>query len=153
MHHPDYTDLPMIKVTEHSQMKIRLSPELKARIEAAVANSEIVTRLDAAFQLDKADCEGGILDKLKAIAAEEPPKTLQGTWRNFKEKMTLGLRHAETLKIWKDATKFVGYTPPEAVAACIKTMIIEEMCESQHVILLLQAMKDETQQQTLHPID
>ena len=86
MHHPDYTDLPMIKVTEHSQMKIRLSPELKARIEAAVANSEIVTRLDAAFQLDKADCESGILDKLKAIAAEEPPKTLQGTWRNFKEK-------------------------------------------------------------------
>ena len=135
-------------------MKIRLSPELKSRIEATVANSEIFTRLDAAFQSDSTDCDGVVLGKLKAIAMEEPPKTLRGTWRNFKEKMTLGLRHAETLKIWKDATKFVGYTPPKAVAACIKTMIVEAMIEPKHVILLLQAMKDETQkQQTLHPID
>lgn len=143
----------MSKVTEQPQMKIRLSSELKALIEAAAdannrsLNAEITTRLEATFQSDKADYEGGVLGTLKAIAAEEPPKTLRGTWRNFKEKMALGLRHAETLNIWKDAIKIVGYTPPAAVAEGIKAMIFAEKIEPQHVIMLLQAMKEAEIQQ------
>jgi hypothetical protein len=143
----------MSKVTEQPQMKIRLSSELKALIEAAAdannrsLNAEITTRLEATFQSDNADYEGGVLGTLKAIAAEEPPKTLRGTWRNFKEKMALGLRHAETLNIWKDAIKIVGYTPPAAVAEGIKAMIFAEKIEPQHVIMLLQAMKEAEIQQ------
>lgn len=143
----------MSKVTEQPQMKIRLSSELKALIEAAAdannrsLNAEITTRLEATFQSDKADYEGGVLGTLKAIAVEEPPKTLRGTWRNFKEKMALGLRHAETLNIWKDAIKIVGYTPPAAVAEGIKAMIFAEKIEPQHVIMLLQAMKEAEIQQ------
>ncbi|MDX9987784.1 Arc family DNA-binding protein [Thiothrix unzii] len=143
----------MSKVTEQPQMKIRLSSELKALIDAAAdannrsLNAEITTRLEATFQSDKADYEGGVLGTLKAIAAEEPPKTLRGTWRNFKEKMALGLRHAETLNIWKDAIKIVGYTPPAAVSEGIKAMIFAEKIEPQHVIMLLQAMKEAEIQQ------
>lgn len=143
----------MSKVTEQPQMKIRLSSELKALIDAAAdannrsLNAEITTRLEATFQSDKADYEGGVLGTLKAIATEEPPKTLRGTWRNFKEKMALGLRHAETLNIWKDAIKIVGYTPPAAVSEGIKAMIFAEKIEPQHVIMLLQAMKEAEIQQ------
>ena len=139
---------------------LRIEPETRARLEAIAKangrslNAEIAMRLDASLESDScsttsdnADYEGGVLGTLKAIAAEEPPKTLRGTWRNFKEKMALGLRHAETLNIWKDAIKIVGYTPPAAVAEGIKAMIFAEKIEPQHVIMLLQAMKEAEIQQ------
>jgi threonine synthase len=135
------------KAAEQPQMKIRLSSELKALINAAASssnrtlNAEITTRLEATFKADY-DCNGGALNTLKAVIAEEPPKTLKGTWQNFKDKLALGVRHAETLNVWKDAAKIVGYTPPPAAAEGVKAMIFAEKVEPQHVIMLLQAMKD-----------
>jgi hypothetical protein len=138
---------PMAKSTEQPQMKIRLSPELKALIDAAASasnrtlNAEITTRLEATFTTDY-DYNGGALNTLKAVIAEEPPKTIMGTWQNFKEKMALGFRHAETMNVWKEAVRIVGYTPPPAIAEGIKAMIFAEKVEPQHVVMLLQAMKD-----------
>jgi hypothetical protein len=138
----------MSKAPEQPQMKIRLSPELKALVDNAAKlsnrtlNAEITTRLEATFN---AEYDGGILNTLKVIAAEEPPRTLKGTWQNFKEKMALGMRHAEMLNVWKESVKIVGYTPPPAIAEGVKSMIFASEVSSDHVVLLLQAMKDETE--------
>lgn len=70
--------MPRTKVNDYPQMKIRLSPELKAKIdETAKANNrtlnaEIVTRLEESFSGAGGDCLSE--DKMRELIRDELAK-------------------------------------------------------------------------------